>query len=125
MKMTELHQNFSLIRTVYDNLSYQRVFDLMEAYKEAEEKIRTVEEYRQEIVKKYADEEGKIPEENQEKANKEFQEVLDVDIKFKNPLTFTQKDFEGSKLTGLQVMQLSGFIAKAKPAKKTANKNKS
>lgn len=128
MKLANLYQNFGLIRTMYDNLSYQRVFDLMEAYKEAEEKVRKAEEYRQEIVKKYADGEDKIPEENQEEANKEFQEVLDADIKFKNSLTFTQKDFEGSGLTGLQVIQLNEFVVKGKSggqkSKKTDNKQK-
>ena len=39
MKLKNLYLKFNLIQKVYDNCSYERVFELLESYKELENKI--------------------------------------------------------------------------------------
>ncbi len=141
MKLRELYANFQTLKTIYDKCSYDRIFQLLDAFNEVEDRVKKVEEKRSEIAKKYGldqedprqkpnprkkenatqeeiDQYDKAVAERQEserKANEEFAQMLDADTHLKKNLRFTKKDVDGSGITGSQVMTLYnlGFIAKS------------
>ena len=114
MRLQLIYTDFDKIQKVYDKLSYQRVFDLMKSFKELKEQVEEIEKKRQEIAKKYSDDNGKILQDKQEEANKEFQELLNTEVELGEGLKFTRQDIENSNvLTGGEVFQLAedGIIA--------------
>ncbi len=124
MKLFNIYQNFDLIKKAYDNCSYERVFQLLDGYNEIKERIKTADEKRQEIVKKFADEDGNIPDDKKEEADKEFRELMESEIELKHNLRFTQKDFEGSDITGSDIATLYEMGLVAKSGGKSGNKKK-
>lgn len=130
MKVFQLYQNFGLIKQVYNNCSYTRGFQLLDAFHEAENKVKKADDEKAKIFNKYAEEdengEKKIPEDKQEVANKEFQKMLNSEITFSKPLRFIEKDFEGSgiELTDVALLYRIGFVAKSASRSNTGSKKK-
>ena len=117
MRLQIIYTNFDKIQKVYDKLSYQRVFDLMKSFKELKEQAEETEKRRQEIVKKYSDKNFKVPQDKQDEANDEFNQLLNTEVELGEGLKFTRQDIEDSNvLTGNEVYSLfeNGFITETK-----------
>lgn len=114
MKTQHLYFNFNLLKKVYDNCSYQRVFELLDAFNEIKEKMAEVENQRQKIAREFSDENKQIPKSKQKDADKQFEELLNTDIKLNKNLKFTQNDLKNSGLKGSEIAVLYGlgFITK-------------
>lgn len=110
MKLRELYKNFKLIQKVYDNCSYDRIFELLDAYQEIESKIVKVEKERQKIKAEFSDKSGNIPKNKLKDADAKFRELLDVDVDLKEKMIFKQEDFKNSGLKGTDIVQLKDFL---------------
>jgi len=62
------------------------------------------------MLAKYKDEEGKIPEDKEEEANKDFQELLNIEIEFEMLRKIKLTDSDDIKITPNSVMLLKDIL---------------
>lgn len=104
MKLKVIAGNFQTLTQVFDSIEkFERSWELIPAYKELKEAVELFEKKRQELFEKYKDM-------NSPDFQKEINDLIETDIKIKQPLRFSKKEIEDSKIKNSQKVAILDFM---------------
>lgn len=112
MKLKEVVDAFEGLTIVYDSISnFSRKWDLVPAYKEVKEMVELHNNDRNKLITKYKNDKGEMLRENASEFTKEYNAMIEHEIKLKHKLRFTKKEVEDSKIEGSKLVNIIEFIS--------------